>query len=1116
MRGQAVKWLGLLGSAVVLLVALGVGTRVMAQQYFGIIVGSVTDQSAAAVPDCTVTATNVNTGVTRTTKTDAAGAYRFDSMVPGPYTVKVEKQGFEAAEVAAQELHVAASLTMNVTLQIGAVTQTVEVQAVAPLLNTTNSTVGTTINNASVLEMPLNGRAYTDLLAMVPGSVNNGGGIYQATGSNYSVSGNRSEQNDYTLDGVSNNEEFFKAYGIQPAIDSIQEFQVRTNITSAEFGEAAGANVAVATKSGSNQLHGSGYEFLRNDALDATEFFDDVTKTPKTALRRNQYGGTIGGPIYIPKLYDGHDKAFWFFNYEGVKVREASTNLGTIPTTAQWGDFGSAAADLRDQPPIYDPTTGAQISCNGVLNEICANRFDPFNIAYAKVWYPQTNLLAENAPGGFNSVVVAPDSINQYQLNGRIDYKLKDNMQMFGRYTDQKQISISPYNIPDNYNTLDNHFQNGMVSLTWLASPTTVVDLKSSVNRTLIFTADNDRGWAAFLGDHPIDGTPVQNSKYPLFPEVYPASWSSPSQTGNPFLSSIWQELASVSMIRGKHSMKAGFEFNYMQGWTDGLFTSQFNYGSIQTSDPNPADTAVTGSSLASFLLGIPSGGTRNVGITAAYMRDKTEAIYFQDDIKLTRKLTVNAGLRWEYDKWPTEVHNHLSEYDFSDNKFVWAGPNPLLGVGSNINDPSLMRPDYKDFGPRLGLAYAATPKTTLRSGFGMFYGSNYYWEGQGARGTWPYAIGDTLSGLNAPGSTIVYTEHMYPTYNAPVPGTPADAQHTMARYNRTPYSVQWNAGVQRELANNLMLEVEYVGDGGRHMPLFTNENDPLPGPGTVGQPGHFRPYQYADPNFGTYPTSGGFGADSMMDNVATSAYNSLQVKIEKKFSNGLQFLGSYAWGHYIDEGGSGFSQSSAPQIDNNFAADRGDGTFDYRHIFTGSWVYDLPAGHGRRFLNNTNPVVTAILGGWEFSGITHFNSGGPLGMGVNVDIANIGQRSLAERPDLVPGQPQRTTPSSGTDQTTGYLNKAAFATPAPYTYGNLGRNTARNLGEQNFDLGLYKNFPIHENKQSVQFRAEFFNAFNHVNLGGIDGTIEDTTFGSIGGTQNDSREIQFALKLYF
>jgi len=988
--------------------------------------------------------------------------------------------------------------------------------------------VGTTINNSNVLEMPLNGRAYTDLLELVPGSVNNGGGIYQATGTNYSVSGNRSEQNDYTLDGVSNNEQFFKAYGIQPAIDSIQEFQVRTNITSAEFGEAAGANVAVATKSGTNQIHGSAYEFVRNDSLDATEFFDDRAGIPKTALRRNQYGFTLGGPVYIPKLYNGHDKTFWFFNYEGVKLREASTNLGTIPTTAQFGGFGSQPyADLTDQPPIYDPTTGQQItaaSCGGGLNQICSNRFDPFNIAYAAVWYPQTNLLAENAPGGFNSVVVSPYSINQYQLNGRLDHKLKDNLQMFGRYTDQKQIAISPYAMANNYNTLDNHFQNGMVSLTWLASPTTVVDLKSAVNRTLIFTADNNRGWASFLADHPIDGTPVQNSKYPLFPQLYWSGWTSPSQTGNPFLSSIWQELASVSMIRGKHSMKAGFEFNYFQGWTDGLFTSIFGYGSLQTSDPNPADTATTGSSLASFLLGIPYGGTRNVGITAAYMRDKTEAMYFQDDIKLSRKLTVNAGLRWEYDKWPTEVHNHLSEFDFASDKFVWAGPNPLLGVGPNINDPSLMRPDYRDFAPRLGIAYALTPKTTLRSGFGMFYGSNYYWEGQGARGTWPYAIADTLEGLNAPGtpaSQIVYTEHMYPTYDIPVPGTPADAQHTMARYNRTPYSVQWNAGVQRELANNLMLEVNYVGDGGRHMPLFTNENDPQPGPGTVGAPGHFRPYQYADPNFGTYPTSPGFGADSEMDNVATSAYNALQVKIEKKFSYGLQFLGSYAWGHYIDEGGSGFSQSSAPQIDNNFAADRADGTFDIRHIFTANWVYDLPAGHGRRFLNNSNPIVNTILGGWEFSGIVHANTGPPLGLGLSVDQANIGQRSLEERPNFLPGQPQRTTPGAGVDQTTGYLNpnyaaSAALAVPALYTYGTLGRNTTRNLGMENFDLGLYKNFPIHENKQSVQFRAEFFNAFNHVNLGGIDGTIEDTTFGSIGGTQNDSREIQFALKLYF
>jgi hypothetical protein len=237
---------------------------------------------------------------------------------------------------------------------------------------------------------------------------------------------------------------------------------------------------------------------------------------------------------------------------------------------------------------------------------------------------------------------------------------------------------------------------------------------------------------------------------------------------------------------------------------------------------------------------------------------------------------------------------------------------------------------------------------------------------------------------------------------------------------------------------------------------------------------------------------------------------------VEKKFSNGLQFLASYAWAHYIDIGGSGFSQSAAPQIDDDPAADRANGTFDLQHIFTGNWFYDLPVGHGRRFLGSSNRLVDGILGGWEFTGIAHFNTGPPLTIGINFDNANIGQRSLAARPDLISGQAQRITPASGSDQTIGYLNKDAFVVAPQYTYGNLGRNTARNLGMANFDLGLYKNFPIRENKESIQFRTEFFNAFNHVNLGGIDGTLEDSSFGSIGGVQNSARQVQFAIKIYF
>jgi hypothetical protein len=338
-----------------------------------------------------------------------------------------------------------------------------------------------------------------------------------------------------------------------------------------------------------------------------------------------------------------------------------------------------------------------------------------------------------------------------------------------------------------------------------------------------------------------------------------------------------------------------------------------------------------------------------------------------------------------------------------------------------------------------------------------------------------------------------------------------------MARHNRTPYSEQWNFGVQRELANNLMLEVEYIGDGGRHMSLFTNVNDPQPGPGVVGQPGHFRPFQYADPLFGTLAGgSPGFGADSLEQNSVSSAYNGLQVKLDKKFSNGLQALVSYSYAHYIDIGGPAFWLSAAPQIDSNPGADRADGQFDLRHIFSASWVYELPAGKGRQFMNNANPVLQGVLGGWEFTGIFHANTGAPLNIGINFDNANVGQRSLVARPDYVSGQTQRTSPGSGSDQTLGYLNKTAYQVAPPYTYGNLGRDSARNLGAQSFTLGLYKNFPIRENKESIQFRAEFFNAFNHVNLGAIDGTLEDPTFGDIGSTANNSRQIQFALKVYF
>ncbi len=356
MKGRTFNWMVCLGAVAAVLLTITFRPNLTAQEYFGSIVGNVTDPSGAGVPGATVTATNVNTGITRTVTSDAAGSYRISDLIPGSYTVKAEKAGFETSQVPPLQLTVANTLNINITLKIGEVTQTVEVQAVAPLLDTTNGTVGTTVGNSDVIEMPLNGRAYTDLLALIPGSVGNGSTYQAAGGQNYSISGNRSEQNDFTMDGVANNEGFFKSYGVQPVIDSIQEFKVQTNITSAEYGEAAGANVAVATKSGTNQIRGSAWEFLRNDKLDATEFFDNAATPaiPKTPLKRNQYGFTLGGPIYIPHLINGRDKAFWFFDYEGIKLREAETQTAVVPTAAQ------LQGNLTDQPAFYDPATTVQ------------------------------------------------------------------------------------------------------------------------------------------------------------------------------------------------------------------------------------------------------------------------------------------------------------------------------------------------------------------------------------------------------------------------------------------------------------------------------------------------------------------------------------------------------------------------------------------------------------------------------------------------------------------------------------------------------------------------------------------------------------------------------------
>jgi hypothetical protein len=1080
------------------------------QTSFGTILGTVTDQSAGAIPAATVTVTNEETGISREVRSGQDGGYRVPSLLPGMYSVRVSLEGFQTTDITGVELQVTRAVTVNAVLELGAVTETVEVVATTPLLDTADATVGTVVNNDSVISLPLNGRSYTDLILLVPGAVPRGKLFAISGGHNFSVSGNSPDVNNFTLDGIQNNDLFFKAFGTEPSIDAIQEFRVQTNITSAEFGSGAGANVAVALKSGTNELHGSFFEFLRNDKLDANDFFRNARGTGKPAFRQNQWGMVLGGPVKIPGVYDGRNKSFWLFNYEGFKTRRASTLLATVPTNAQ------LSGDLQDLEPIFDPYTSRldpasglvirdRLTCNGVPNVICPSRIHPATSAWADIVFPKTD-----TPGGSNIVNTNPRELDQYQLNMRGDYRATDDLSLFMRYSPSIAQEAVPQGLPSMATITTQRFHNAVISGTYVPTPTTVIDAKVGFNRTGVLQAASNPGpgAAAFLQQYPLQGVIVKSPSHPLFPglglgEGFTGTFSS----GTLSPTNDMQYIFKVSNVRGKHTIKVGFSIDNIWGVHDNLNETSFSFTRFATADPQNAVS--TGSSLASFLLGLPDGGNRRLGDTSLDSVWNMYHFYVNDDFRVAPRLTLNLGLRYEYTELPRDRDDRLSQFDRHDGKFVWAGVNPLTGEPPNTVR-TIREPDYNNFAPRVGLAFTLNDKTTVRAGYGVFYIHNYLWELQAHRGQWPYALSQGVSVLNR-GTSLTPIDAMFSADTSVTPGTIPSVLWSADRKDRFGYTQQWNIGVQRELADELMLEVGYVGSKGTKVPIFSFQNLPPPGPGVVGcppspcEPGQEHPRPFPINN--TFMIVG--------ENKATSNYHSLQAKLEKRFSSGLQFLGSYAWGHHIDVGGSGNSTQSFPQDQRNLRGDRASGFADFRHVFTGSYLYELPFGKGKRFLTDASAFVNTALGGWAVSGITRYTTGAPVNVRIDFDRANIGFGSF-QRPDRVLDRPARVR-SSG-DKTQGWLNPEAFAVPEQYRFGNLGRNTERGPAFGNWDIILFKNFALPGERMTLQFRTEYFNAFNTVNLANpSSGSFtRNPNFGHILGTQNAARQIQFGLKLLF
>ncbi len=1070
--------------ALALVLILLAAALLVAQTSFGTITGVLKDPSGATVPGATITVTNDNTGLSRKVNTGANGNYFVPSLLPGPYTITAELEGFKKAVSAANKLNVNQTCRVDMTLEIGELSQTVEVQAGAPLLQSETSTVATVVENKQVVELPLNGRSFTDLTYLIPGAVRQPGAILQTSGSRVAISGARAEDNNYTLDGVNNNETFFKAFAVQPSIDAIQEIKIQTNITSAEFGSAAGANINVATKSGTNAIHGGIFEFLRNNVFDARDAFAPT----KPTFRQNQFGGQVGGPVI-------KNRTFYFVNYEGFRYRRASTLFGVIPTPEMFS--GNLAFDHTGKPavPIFDPATTRPDGKGGFIrdpfpgNIIPANRIDPIIKSYYPLFYPAPNLPGQ----AFNLINTRSISLDTNQFTVRIDHKFSDKNNFFSRFSYSQSDQSQPTALVPT-NKLTNGFRNFMISDTYLFNPTTILDVKLAYHRNntpSFTTCPSDlatlEGWLQSTG---IQGIPVKDANVPLYPYFNIDGYTPPAQSGGAFSDDTYQILANMSKAKGKHFLKFGMDYQNRRNMDDNLFAAGMLFTKEPTTDPQNA--AGTGQALAAYLLGLPGFADRNVGNTVARMRWSGYYFYVQDDIHLNSKLTLNVGLRYDYTQWPRDRDNRLGSFDLDTGNYIWAATNPITAEPPNTF-PTVISPDKNNWAPRFGVSYLLNPKTTIRAGYGKFYNTNFLWEAQGIRGNWPFAISEALTNLNQ----TVINSPLKTTFSSDIstgPGTnvPPDAQHIADRNRRVSYMQQWNVHVQRQVAGNIILEAGYVGTKGSKASVFANANTAPPGPGDVQSR---RPFT-------------NLGATSLMTDIASSIYNGLQLKAEKRFSDGLAFMGTYTFSRNIDTGGDGFSLSSSPQDPACIECDRALSYFHHKNIFAMSFVYELPVGKGKKFGTDMKAGTNQILGGWQFNGIVTAGSGAPVGVFTYRDIANIGARNVTQRPN-VNGNPNISNPTADR-----WFDTSVFSEPAPYTFGNAGRNIIIGPGYQYWTLGLFKNFTIKE-RHRIQFRAEFFNAFNNVNLYDPDTNFDSPNFGRIYGS-NPARQIQFGLKYSF
>jgi hypothetical protein len=1037
-----------------------------AQTHRASIRGTITDQNGAAIAGAAVKVTNRETNEIRTFISGESGEFTVSSLSPGNYNLEITATGFKTflrAVVLQVNQESRLDISLDVNLEAGNVDT---IYATPSLIKQDSASLGTTITEQEIKQLPLDGRNFLELALLVPGAAPAAAGSAGSVRGDFAfnVNGAREDANNFLLDGVYNVDPKLNTFSVKPPVDGVQEFEVLTSTYDAAFGRNAGAQVNVVTKAGTNQLHGTAYEFHRNAKTDARNFFVPADQ-PDPKYIRNQFGFSLGGAIR-------KDRTWFFGDYEGTRVREGVTQVSNVPTLAERnGDFSHSLFRRPFNPFTQQPFDG------GIIPVFFQN---PIGRAIANL-YPLPN---RNVP--FANFVSSPVSRDRNDVfDARLDHSFNTKAMFTARYSFGDRDLFEPFTgptfalVPGFGDVVPRRSQNFMLSETQVISSRMVNEARFAFNR--VASAVTQEGGGASLNRQV--GLPELSSNSRDFGLSFITIMGfSPlgDEFNNPQRSAVntFQLLDNLSYVRGQHFFKFGADFRVAQ---QNAFRDVQSRGFLTFSDQFP----LTGNALADLLLGFPAlTGGAHVD-NAQHLRTRSYNFYANDSWRVTPRLTLNAGLRYELNTAPVDAEDRANLYDPATRSLVRVGTNGIPRGGFDT--------DKNNFAPRVGLAWTLDEQTVVRAGYGVYYDQSALAPGEALYFNAPFF--DLNLFFSLPGLPLTLSNPFPSNFPFALPKTALAVQRDL----RTPYMQQWNVNVQRQLGRSRVLEVGYVGSKGTKLLTARDINQPRPSP--------------ISPNLRPNPF---FDDIDIIESRANSNYNALQARLQQRLSNGLALLASYTYAKSIDDASNFFTSAgdpNFPQDSNNARAERGRSNFDVRQRLSVSYTYDLPFGKGQRYAHDGG-FLSSFLSGWQTNGVVTLQTGRPFTVALlsDIDNSNTGRSNLGfganDRPNVV-ADPRLSNPTPDR-----WFNTSAFAFPPFGTFGDAGRNILDGPGYQNVNASLVKNTQLGESVR-LQLRAEAFNLFNHPNFNLPDNFLGSPTFGRILSAQSP-RHLQFGVKLLF